>query len=65
MKLFLCEQCEHVVKHEVTLKGISRTKEGILLPSFRHTKHFCSALCFWKWVLENKPTGITIAGSEA
>lgn len=51
MKLYKCDNCstESTTKLKVSLKGITGTSGGILLPEAFHEKHFCKPGCFWEW----------------
>lgn len=60
MKIFKCDNdgCDNAANSPlVTLKGITGTQGGILLPERHHVKHFCSTQCFWTWTEKYKEGG--------
>jgi len=57
MKIFKCDNddCDNTQSSpKVTLKGITGTSGGILLPEVFHVKHFCDPKCFWAWAKKYK-----------
>ena len=53
----MCDRDRKDMEHDfhISLKGITGTSGGILLPEQFHEKDFCSSDCFWDWVEKYNP----------
>jgi hypothetical protein len=68
MKITKCDNCgveQNVSQMPVTLKGVTGTSGGILLPEQYHEKHFCKPDCFWQWIRKYKPSNADLSNSPS